>query len=298
MGRAKSTISDELKRNTVAGVYTPTKAHEKAIVRRKAAKFQGMKIVKEKELQTFVHKHLLEQQSPAAIAGRLATGIENLPYVSRNSIERYIRSVHGRQLEHQLKILEQKRKRSRKKRPKVTELKDRVFIDDRPSIISNRERVGDVEADFIVSGKDGNGYLLTIVERKIRHGWIHKILPVTILDMEQGFLDFQKRFPELLSITTDNDLLFQHHKRLEQLLGVPIYFCHPYASWEKGSNENFNGVVRKYIPKGADISQYPDTYLQFVEDRLNDRFMDVLDYKTPRECLDEYRQTASKKKPR
>lgn len=256
-----------------------------------------MTIVTNQGLQGFVERELLKLQSPAAIAGRLATGLDGLPFASRDTIERFIRSVHGRQLEYQLKVLKRKRK-GRKKRPAAETLQNRTSIDDRPSVITNRERVGDVEADFIVSGKTGNGYLLTVVDRKARFGCIRKILPVTIANMEQAFLDVKKQFPELLSITTDNDLLFQHHKRLEALLGVPIYFCDPYASWQKGSIENLNKHVRKYIPKGADISQYSDEYIQFVQARLNSRFMSVLDYKTPAECLTAHRHSTGKDKSR
>jgi transposase, IS30 family len=289
VGRSVSTISDELKRNAVAGSYTPAKAQAKATVRRKAAKFQGMTIVANRELQAFIEQELLKRQSPGAIAGRLATGLDGLPSVSRDTIERFIRSVHGRQLEYQLKVLKQKN-RHRGKRPQaVAELAARTFIDDRPSVITDRERVGDVEADFIVSGKNGSGYLLTVVDRKIRYGFIRKLLPVSVANMEQAFLDVKACFPELESVTTDNDVLFRHHKRLEWLLGVPIYFCLPYHSWEKGTVENYNKQVRKYVPKGADISQYNEEYLQFVEARLNNRFMSILDYQTPTECLTAHR---------
>lgn len=297
IGRGVGTISDELNRNKVAGAYTPAKAHHKATVRRKAAKFQGMKIVDNQALQDFIERELLKQQSPGAIAGRLAMGLDGLPFASRDTIERFIRSAHGRQLEYQLKILKQKRK-GRKKRPATEQLQHRTSIDDRPSVITNRERVGDVEADFIVSGKTGTGYLLTVVDRRIRFGFIRKILPVTIANMEQAFLDVKQHFPELLSITTDNDLLFRHHKRLEVLLGVPIYFCDPYASWQKGSIENLNKHVRKYIKKGSDISQYGDEYIQFVSNRLNSRFMSVLGYKTPAECLEAHRTGSRKEESR
>lgn len=297
IGRGVGTISDELNRNKVAGGYNPTKADHKALVRRKAAKFQGMTIVANRALQDFIEQELLKQQSPGAIAGRLATGLDDLPFASRDTIERFIRSVHGRRLEYQLKILKQKRK-SRKKRPATEQLQHRTSIDDRPSVITNRERVGDVEADFIVSGKTGTGYLLTVVDRKIRVGFIRKIVPVTIASMEQAFLDVKKHFPELLSVTTDNDLLFRHHKRLEALLGVSIYFCDPYASWQKGSIENLNKHIRKYVKKGSDISQYNDKYIQFVEHRLNTRFMSVISYRTPAECLAAHRTSSEKEKPR
>ena len=298
LNRSVCTISNELKRNTVAGSYNAKKAHAKADVRRKAAKFQGMKIVRDTALQDFIGKELLKQQSPAVIAGRLATGVDGLPVASRDTIERFVKSVHGRQLEHQLKVLKRMQKQRRKKRPKLDALQDRTFIDDRPSVITNRERVGDVEADFIVSGKTGTGYLLTVVDRKLRYGFTRQILPVSIANVEAAFLDIQKHFPELCSITTDNDILFRHHKRLEALLGgVPIYFCHAYHSWEKGSIENYNKQVRKYVRKGADISQYGTDYLQFVEARLNDRYMSVLDYKTPKESLQQHRKRATNKKP-
>jgi IS30 family transposase len=256
-----------------------------------------MTVVANRGLQDFIEQELLKLQSPGAIAGRLSTGLDGLPFASRDTIERFIRSVHGRQLEYQLKVLKQKR-RSRKKRPPAESLGKRTSIDDRPSVITNRERVGDVEADFIVSGKTGTGYLLTVVDRKIRVGFIRKLLPVTIANMEAGFLDVKASFPELLSITTDNDLLFRHHQRLEDLLGVPIYFCDPYASWQKGSIENLNKHVRKYIRKGTDISQYGNEYIQFVEHRLNSRFMSVLGYNTPTECLTAHRKAPRKEESR
>lgn len=281
----------------MAGEYTPGKAQHKATVRRKTAKFQGMSIVANRALQDFIEQELLKQQSPQAIAGRLSTGLDGLPSVSRDTIERFIRSVHGRQLEYQLKLLKQKNRR-RRKRPVVASLPGRTFIDDRPDVIANRERVGDVEADFIVSGKAGTGYLLTVVDRKIRYGFIRKLLPVTIANMEQAFLDVKTQFPELTSITTDNDILFRYHQNLEQLLSVPIYFCHPYHSWEKGTVENYNKQVRKYVPKGADISQYSPEYLSMAEGRLNDRFMSVLGYKTPAECLAAHRKSPTKETSR
>jgi IS30 family transposase len=131
LGRGIGTISDELNRNKVAGEYDPKKANLKAIVRRKAAKFQGMTIVANQQLQDFIERELLKQQSPAAIAGRLATGLDGLPFVSRDTIERFIRSAHGRKLEYELKVLKRKRKH-RKRRPLAEKLQNRTSIGDRP----------------------------------------------------------------------------------------------------------------------------------------------------------------------
>jgi IS30 family transposase len=145
-----------------------------------------------------------------------------------------------------------------------------------------------------VSGKNGTGYLLTVVDRKFRYGFTRQVLPVTIANVEAAFLDVQAQFPELTTVTTDNDILFRHHQRLSQLLGnVPIYFCHAYHSCEKGTVENYNKQVQRYIKKGADISQYNQGYIQFVQTRLNSRFMSVLDYQTPEECLSSYRNSAT-----
>jgi IS30 family transposase len=282
-----------LQHNQVAGQYNAKKAHAKATARRKAAKYQSKKIVENLPLQDFIHKALLAGHSPQAIAGRLKAGLEpGLPYVSRDTIETYIKSVYGRKLEYELKLLKAGQKRKNKRKRPGTPLPgdEKTYIDDRPEVITSRERVGDLEVDFIVSGKAGTGYALTAADRKLRVGFIRKIMPVTVANALKALLDIKRVFPELTSITTDNDILFRYHKQLEQALGVPFYFCHPYSSWEKGSVENYNGQSRKYIPKGSDISQYSDEYIAFVEAKLNGRYMEVLGYRTPQECLDEYRK--------
>ena len=238
----------------------------------------------------------MQRQSPQAIAGRLKAGLEpGLPYVSRDTIETYIRSAHGRQLEHRLKVLKAGQKKGHKaKRPGTPPRGDpKKSIDDRPDVIKNRERVGDLEVDFIVSSKTGSGYCLTAADRKLRVGFIRKILPVSVGNVLWALQDIKKQFPELQSITTDNDLLFTYHKQLETALGVPFYFCDPYSSWQKGSVENYNGEARKYIKKGSDISQYGETYVAMVETKLNNRFMEVLGYQTPMEALEEYRNSTN-----
>lgn len=297
MGLDPSTISRELNRNSINDIYVAKKAQSKATRRRKAAKFQGKKIVANPDLQDFIDKALMQRQSPEAIAGRLKHGLEpGLPYVSRDTIETYIKSEHGRRIEYQLKVLKAgQKKRNKPKRPSQPPKGDpKVYIDDRPDVIKNRQRVGDLEVDFIVSGKAGKGYVLTAADRKLRVGFICKVLPVTVANALKALLDIKKQFPELTSITTDNDILWRFHKQLEKALGVPFYFCDPYASWQKGSVENFNGQARKYIKKGSDISTYGEVYINMVETKLNNRYMKVLGYKTPQEALEEYRKSQQK----
>ena len=287
--RSVSTICDEIARNKVRGVYDAKKAAHKAYTRRKYAKYQGMKIAEHAELRAFVEKALREGRSPASIAGRIRMKEKSLPRISADSIERFLKSVHGRKIESdRLKL--KKRKVWRNKRKKVTQLEDRKFIDVRPSIINRRGRVGDAEVDFIVSGKDGSGILLTVADRKLRTSFIEQILTVTIAETERACMRIKRRYPEWRTMTTDNDILWRHHKRLEKLLGIKIYFCHPYHSWEKGTIENTNGAVREYVPKGGDISKYSKRDIRNVEKKLNNRFMECLNFATPREALDTYRK--------
>jgi IS30 family transposase len=92
------------------------------------------------------------------------------------------------------------------------------------------------------------------------------------------------------TITTDNDILLQKHKELEKEIEVKIYFCHPYHSWEKGTVENINGHIRKYIPKGSDISKYSEYFIKRIESKLNRRFLDCLNSLTPYEVIEKHRK--------
>ena len=281
----------------MSGSYDAVKAQSKAAVRRKQAKIQLKRLVTDKKLEKFVVKALLKGKSPGSIAGRLKSGREpGLPYVCRDSIERYLVSTHGTQLAYKLKCLkqEQGRKKCRKKPSSDSRMKQRgdpkTYIDDRPTGITNRERVGDMEVDFIVSGKGGHGYMLTSEDRKLRVGFIVPVNPPTVASAVKALKKVKRRFPEFSTMTTDNDILWRYHKEIEQAVGITIYFCHEYSSWEKGGVENFNGVARRYLKKGSDLSQYSDAYVKKVEATLNDRYMAVLDYQTPQEALDEYRK--------
>ena len=258
-------------------------------MRRQEAKYQGMKIVAYPALRAFIEQNLMEGRSPESIAGRIRRREKHLPRISPDSIERFLKSVYGCRIEAHRKYVIHKR-RWKRKRPKISQLTDRIFIDRRPQIINRRGRVGDVEADFIVSGKEGTGILLTAADRKLRPSFMEKVLPVSIENVHRAFVRIKQRFPEMRTITTDNDLLLQKHKGLEKLLGVKIYFCHPYHSWEKGTIENTNGEIRKSIPKRSDISKYSKRFIRSVETKMNDRYMECLRYMTPNEALQGYRK--------
>lgn len=285
MCRSVSAISKEIKINRVKGIYDPHKAQHKSYVRRHNASFRCQRIVNHKDLRAFVESSLLDGQSPEAISGRLKYQEKSLPHVSKDAIYQYIRSPYGKIIG--LKLKKKKRPKGRRK---VTELKDRVFIEKRPKIVDSRRRIGDVETDFIVSGRGGKGIILTAICRKIRVAFLEIIYDVSVDNVHKAFIKIKKRFPEMKTITTDNDVLLKMHKTLEELLKIKIYFCHPYHSWEKGSVENLNKYIRKYILKGSDLSRYDEEFVSLIEEKCNQRFMKILKYKSPEEKLKEHRK--------
>jgi len=283
LGRTGPAIWYEYAHNKTQRKYDPEKAHHKAYVRRKYSKFQGKKIVDNSELQGFVEENLYDDQSPENISKRIKKHEKRLPSVSKDSIYRYIKSVHGRRIEYHRS--KRKRRRWNRRRRSKEKLMDRKFIDERPKIVGKRARIGDAEADFIVSGKTGKGVILNVSDRKSRAPFLEQILKPTLDNVSLAFLKIKKRFSEFKTITTDNDLLLQHHKELEKLLNVTIYFCHPYSSWEKGTVENINGQIRKDIPKGSDISKYSKKFIRKIEEKLQRRIYACLDHLTPLEVI-------------
>ena len=160
------------------------------------------------------------------------------------------------------------------------------MIDNRPSKINKRWGLGHMEGDFIVSGKSGIGIVLALVDRKVRKKLLERILPVSVRNVERALVRMKRRYPEMQTITFDNDILFLEHKRLERVLGVRIYFCNPHSPWEKPSVERLNKDLRKYILKSSDISKYSIYRIKKLEAKLNRRFIDVLGSLTPDEAYE------------
>lgn len=251
----------------------------------------GRKIALDPVLRTFVESNLLDDQSPDAIAGRLRKVERAVSYVSSAAIKRYIKSVYGRRIEsHRAKVF----KRRRRRKVPRTSLDGKRMISKRPRNINERKGIGHMEGDFIVSGKTGKGLGLALVDRNIRKALLERILPVSVRNVERALARMKKRFPEMQTITFDNDLLLLEHKRLEKKIGVKMYFCHPRSPWEKPSVENFNRWLRRYIPKSSDISRYSRYAFRRLEAKANRRFMDVLEFRTP----DEMYAKALKRKKR
>jgi IS30 family transposase len=286
--RSPGTISEEIKRNSTKGVYDPCKADHKAYVKRKYSKYQGMKVEGDGQLRGYVEEKIEKDWSPEQVAGRLKNHDTHIKYASREAIYKFVYSVYGRRLERYLRYKGKKKKT--RKREKVTQLKNRTFIDKRPEIVNKRQRYGDFEGDFIVSGKNGKEVLLVLYERKARYTVIRKIMSRNCERINQCLQEMLGIFICFHSLTLDNDISFRKHEELSKLLGTPIYFCHPYHSWEKGGVENVNKLIRQYVPKGSDISKYSDEYIKEIELKLNNRPRKCLGYKTPLEVMIENNQ--------
>lgn len=283
IGRSRNAVRDEAVLNAVRGTYDWQKADAKAKNRRKQSKYQGMKVVAHPALREFVLEKLRLDWSPEEISGRIRRKEKHLPYISAKGIYVFVRSVYGRCVEQFLRY-HGKRKKSGNC-TKGSGLTERTFIDERPKIIEKRRRFGDWEGDFIVSGKSGKGVLLVLVERKSRYVIIRKLLTQKCDEINALVAQILGGYVVFNSLTLDNDIVFQKHKEMSRMLGKPVYFTHPYHSWEKGTVENMNKWIRQYVKKGSDISSYADEYLQFVEDRLNGRPRKCLKYRTPQEVF-------------
>ena len=284
LGRSRSSIYRELQRNAVTGAYQSIKADHKAYVRRKYSKYQGMRIVEDMKLREYIHtKLLIDNWSPEQIAGRLAheAGLEP---VSAPTIYKYIRSPYGSQLEYELQLA--KKKRTKKHQRKVTKLTDRVFIDKRPQAANDRSQYGHWEGDFIVSGKAyGNTSLLVLHERVSRYTLIARIESRTVKNVEDVLVEALPIIGQFESLTLDNDIAFVRHQQMSELIKAPIYFCEPYHSWEKGGVENVNRLIRRYVPKGCDISQYSQREIWDIQHAINNMPRKILGFKTAKEVF-------------
>lgn len=260
-------------------------------MRRKYGRAVGRTIALSQELDRFIRKHLFDDQSPEAISGRLRI-LEKIGYASASAVRRYIKSVYGRVVEaHRAKIFKKRRRHGGKK----LALKDKRMINKRPWYINKRRGLGHFEGDFIVSGKSGKGMLLTLTDRKTRRSMVEKILPVSVRNVEKALVRMKKRYPEMQTITFDNDILLLEHKRLEKRLGIRIYFCHPRSPWEKPSIENLNRFIRRYVPKSSDISKYSRHFIKSLEAKANRRFMECLGYLTPDEVYEKAKKIKTRR---
>jgi IS30 family transposase len=289
---SQQAISYELREKTRNHrLYDSEYAGHLSYVRKHHKRTRGNTIAEHPDLRKIVTDYLMDDQSPELLSGRIKNRHKEIPYVSGRTIRKFIRSPYGRRIEAKRNRIHRRRGKRRLK----FEITDKRMIDKRPMYIKDRKRIGDTEGDFIASGKSGEGLLLVVTDRRSRAVFLEKICPVSIRTMENGIRRIKKRFPELKTMTLDNDILFIHHKELERKFHIKIYFCHKHSPWEKPLVENRNKLIRRYIPKGSDISRYTRYYIQKLEAKLQRRIMKCLDYRLPKEILEAHRKR--KKKP-
>lgn len=284
LGRSPNSISEEIKRNSVNDIYTASKAERKANVKRKQSKIQCMKVVMDKELQEYVNTNILNEQSPEGISTRLRCIEKDKQYVSTKGIYKYIHSIYGRKIERSLYSKRVKRKSGPKRNRGVSD-NSKVSIEKRPKYIEKRKKFGHFEGDYIESGKDGKGSILVLMERKTRYVFLAYTDSKKTKDINQLISDTLYGVP-IKSLTLDNDISFQKHEVLSQLISSTVYFTRPYTSQDKGSVENRNKSIRQHIPKRTNLSSIPEKEILRVQEWLRTRYMICLNGHTPQEIWD------------
>jgi len=274
--RGKTTISNEIANNSTDGVYEPIKADRKARLRKRMSKFQWKKINQDEKLRTYIIAKLKLGWNPDEIAGRMKLEKKSF-YASKTAIYEWLRTSRGDQY---CKYLYSQRHyvKRRKKKTKRAMIPDRVSITERPLGAHNRSRYGHWEEDTIVACRQGSGALAVMVGRKsklLRINKLNTMKPSEHVDVLRKNISGLK----VLSMTFDNGIENKNHTELD----IPTFFCDPYSSWQKGSVENVNKMIRHYIPKGSDISKISPKYIQWVENRINKKPRKVLGYRTAEE---------------
>lgn len=249
------------------------------------------KIALHRKLRWYVYRGLLNKWSPEQIAGRIKIDFPRDPIMTISHEAIYLHIYNHRQAKVNKKLIALLpcHRHNRKKRGslcKSYQIKDRVSIDQRPLYIEKRKQIGHWEGDLIVGVKQAS-FIGTMVERKTRFTYIIKLNNKKSETVTSKFAHTLKKLnPHFRkSLTYDNGIEMANHKWLTKQTGMNVYFAHPYSSWERGTNENTNGLIRRFLPKGTDFNLVAETKLKFIQDNLNNRPRKILKYKTPYEAL-------------
>ncbi len=299
LGRSPASLSRELKRNQLltkglekgSGIYLPCRAEEKAqkraVLQRSQASWKGPKVL------TYISEKLKLGWSPETIAGRISLDHPEL-HIVHETIYRIIYEKQNKKCKLWTKLPLARKKRMKKLGRRVHRegrISEAVSIDFRPSHIQTREDVGHWETDNVI-GKISDDIVLSVsVERKTR---------LTIMTLIGRSADAKasalfQRFSPLpkdlrKTFRTDNGKENTRHKQISSSLSMPVYFCHAYASWEKGSVENMNGRIRHFLPKHQSLDGITRQTVAQIEWKLNTTPRKCLNWKTPLEALEEILQ--------
>jgi transposase, IS30 family len=280
LGFDKGTISREISRNYSGAGYRFKFAHKLALSRQRYRR-RPRKLTD--EIKTRINKLLRKKWSPQQISFRLKH--EGNASVSHETIYKYAyeNRKKGGFLYKNLRYSHRKRKRRFPSEKRQGCLKNTLSIERRSKLIDKRARLGDWERDTMF-GTSRKLSVLVCVDRKSRFMKIAKLKGKIGRHVTATTLDLLKNLP-CRSITNDRGFEFSDHRRLSNKIGVQVYFCHPYSSHERGSNENKIGLLRQYFPKGINLGQVRKKRLKKVEIEMNNRPLKCLDWRTPYEVL-------------
>ena len=279
IGTHKSTVSRELRRNKGLRGYRPKQAHNKALQRRNHSRKRILP-----EAWELIETKLRLEWSPEQVSGWLDRhyGIQ----VSHEWIYQYILADKqaGGDLFRHLRCQKKRRKRYGRY-DRRGKLPNRRSIEERPAIVEERQRLGDWEVDTII-GKRRRHAIVTLTERKSRFSLLAKVEQRTAEQVREAMISLlQPVADHLHTLTADNGKEFAEHERIAAELHADFFFAHPYAAWERGANENMNGLVRQYIPKSRDLSSVSNKDLSYIMNRLNHRPRKCLDFQSPFEVF-------------
>lgn len=284
LGRDKSVISREIRRNADgrSGLYKADLAQRKTDQRHRGKR---KKLKLNPEVEAHVLHYLEQDYSPEQIVGRAA--IDGVPMVSHERIYQYIwkdKRGGGKLYKHLRTKGKKYRKRglSKDDRGLIT---NRVDIDKRPRIVEDKKRVGDLEIDLVI-GKDHKGALLTINDRATGLLFMGKVNTKESPTIEAKTIELLKDWKPLLhTITSDNGKEFANHQQIAEKLDIDYFFAKPYHSWERGANENLNGLIRQYFPKKSNFTNITQNQIDRVISILNNRPRKRFGFKTPNEVF-------------
>lgn len=285
--RKYETIRDEIERNGDMNkfgtiIYSVIKAQEKYLERRKVAKEKERIIENDSKIEEVIVKLITKEQlSPEQIAGRYKTVSHQTIY---NWVYRMIDMELKKDIVSNLRRKGKKYRKSSKLNSFDSITAPKTMIDQRPETIENRERLGDFEGDTVLL--NGLERLYTLVDRKSGYLFVRHILNGHAETIYQETLKINKKNKSSIkSITYDNGVEFSYHDLITVETKIPIYFCFPYHSWERGTNENTNGLLRQYLPKGQPHAKLTESDIELMENKLNNRPRKRLNYLTPYEVF-------------
>ena len=281
MNRHPSTISRELSRNRGQRGYRPKQAHEFSQARMRACE-NGPRVAA--ETWTVVEAKLAETWSPEQISGHFkANGQAG---VSHEAIYQriYADKRRGGTLHRTLRCQKTRKKRYGARERRGT-IPNQVSIEQRPAIVDARTRFGDWEGDTVI-GAAHQQALVTLNERTSRYCLIAHVPAKTAQAVSDAVISLLTPFADCVhTLTTDNGKEFAQHERIARTLGADFFFAHPYASWERGANENMNGLIRQFFPKKCRFDSITQKDIAHAMDRLNHRPRKCLGFKTPHEVF-------------